>query len=611
MNGVLSPSPAIKSDIIKTRLCQQIDNLKKDIQQLLDNKKNISKEDVCEWSKIKQAKMSELKIITEKLKNLNKEERIQIKKKNEIVKVSKTIDNLEYAAAKKKNNAVAMDKAKREKELRNETREQYIKFQNIEKEYLEYDSKKLPGNLFLHKDILKIYGLCPFIEINIEEITCPEKEKITDQIYNKRMEWLKNQTDNGALYFELYDNLIRKTKCNKMYDNKLVLENSIYEFVKKVMTESQFEKYNNCIGFLEEYVKCSIKTKRIKERYNICINDLSILYSETSLEFHLYLSIKYNIHIVVNILKSTVLRGHNSKDVFFIKEQFDELVKNYKVELEEIENLELFIKNTLRNINTDLYAFLTDKQVFTTKLNNMNVIKTNNIVQVGKYFKRWSVLTKEEQIERFESFAHFYVDKNLVNTLLISKEDRDKMVDILFNILKSNFESKKMVYRDYIWNTSRGLIETIKILRYKKDTGFTLAFTKQMPSKDGQIKRQEIEIQKKMIQEQVLDLKEIESESKDSSVEKSISGSAEGSKKKISLRTIITKESEKIINEELLYFILGKNQNGVNEMRNEDKDAFCEKIKSKLKIKKLMLNDKAKIFKKYNEIFEVVKNNRN
>jgi hypothetical protein len=574
---------SVRQDIVKSHIIQQIENLKTDIQNLLDKKKSISNDEMGDWSINKNEKMSQLKILTEKLKEINKKERSELRMNNERNKLSKTIDNLEYGAAKKKNNYIAMDKAKREKELRNEAREQYIKFQNTEKIYLEYDCDKLPGNLFLHRDILKSYGLCPFIDIQFDEENERINKNLTEDTYNKRLRWLQSQSDSGKLYFNLYDDLIKKTKCKEMTDNKIVLEKLIYDFIKENITESQMNIYDDCIKFIEEYVNCSIKTKRIKERYKLFINDLSVLYSETLIEFHTYFSIKYNMHIVVNILKSNV----KQKDNFFngqIKEQSDDLINKYKIKLKEIEKDELFIKNTLRNVNTDLYSFLTDKHTFVNKLSNLNVIKTNSAVQVGKYFKRWSVLTKQEQIERFESFSHIYVDKYLVNTLIIEKEDRDKMVEILFDLLKTNFENKRMVYRDYVWNTTRGFIESVKILKYNKDTGFILEFTKQTPSKDGQLRKE---------QEQ----------------------GPEASKKnvpikKVSSRTIITKDSEKIINEELLYFILTRLQSGVDKIDQEDKDAFCEKIKIKLKVKKLMLNDKAKIYKKYDEIFEVVKNNK-
>jgi hypothetical protein len=628
----MANSSVRQGGIVKAHVIQQIDNLKTDIQNLLDKKNIISKDEIGDWSKLKNEKIKQLKVLTEKLKKINKDERLQIQRQNEITKVSKTIDNLEYASAKKKNNSVALDKAKREKELRNEAREQYTNFQKIEKTYLEYDSDKLPGNLFLHKDILKSYGLCPFIDIQFDEedknsiknqsddqtyefsddktdgsaidkVSCLTDGSAIDKVsvqqctYNKRLKWLSGQSDSGKLYYSLYDDLVNRIKCNEMISSKIVLENTIYDFIKQNITESLINIYDGCINFIEEYVNCNIKTKRIKERYNLFINDLSVLYSETSIEFHSYLSIRYNIHIVVNILK----RNTNVDDVtrlqgILIREKFDDLIKEYKIKVEEIERMNLFIKNTLRNINTDLYSFLTEKHTFVTKLSNTNVIKTNSVLQVGKYFKRWSVLTKQEQIERFESFAHFYVDKNLVNTLIIEKEERDKMVETLFDLLKTNFESKRMVYRDYVWNTTRGIIETVKILRYNKDTGFVLAFTKKMPSKDGQLVKQREQ------REQREQLSNVEIQSSDVSKCKST--------KKVSSRTIITKDSEKIINEELLFFILERIQNGVETIDNEDKDVFCEKIKIKLKVKKLMLNDKEKICKKYDEIFEIVKNNK-
>jgi len=582
---------SVRQDIVKSHIIQQIENLKTDIQNLLDKKKFISNDEMGDWSINKNEKMSQLKILTEKLKEINKKERSELRMNNERNKLSKVIDNLEYGAAKKKNNYIAMDKAKREKELRNEAREQYIKFQNMEKIYLEYDCDELPGNLFLHRDILKSYGLCPFIDIQFDEENERIDKNLTVDTYNKRLRWLQSQSDSGKLYFNLYDDLVKKTKCKEMTDNKIILEKLIYDFIKENITESQMNIYDDCIKFIEEYVNCSIKTKRIKERYKLFINDLSVLYSETLIEFHSYFSIKYNMHIVVNILKSNV----KQKDNFFngqIKEQSDDLINQYKIKLKEMEKDELFIKNTLRNVNTDLYSFLTDKQTFVNKLSNLNVIKTNSAVQVGKYFKRWSVLTKQEQIERFESFSHIYVDKYLVNTLIIEEDDRDKMVEILFDLLKTNLENKRMVYRDYVWNTTRGFIESVKILKYNKDTCFILEFTKQTPSKDGQLRKQQ---QQQQQQEQ-----EQEGEVSKKNVPT----------KKVSSRTIITKDSEKIINEELLYFILTRLQSGVDKIDQEDKDSFCEKIKIKLKVKKLMLNDKAKIHKKYDEIFEVVKNNK-
>ena len=110
----------VRQDIVKSHIIQQIENLKTDIQNLLDKKKFISNDEMGDWTINKNEKMSQLKILTEKLKEINKKERSELRMNNERNKLYKKIDNLEYGAAKKKNNHIAMDKAKREKELRNE-----------------------------------------------------------------------------------------------------------------------------------------------------------------------------------------------------------------------------------------------------------------------------------------------------------------------------------------------------------------------------------------------------------------------------------------------------------------------------------------------------------
>ena len=181
------------------------------------------------------------------------------------------------------------------------------------------------------------------------------------------------------------------------------------------------------------------------------------------------------------------------------------------------------------------------------------------------------------------SFSTYYIEKMLQNNTINTCE-KDQLVETLYNLLKNAHVSKQMIYRDFTWNTSLGIIDKIKILKYNKETGFELKFTKPLP-KEKNCK---------------------ETNSTNSTIDEIVS-----TKKKVSIRTIINKESEKIINEELLYFIL-KRLSIDNEKTNskENKDDFAERIKLKLKIKKLTVNDKLKIYNKYDEIYEVIKSNK-
>ena len=598
----------VQQSIVKTHLIRQIDNLKKDIQLLIDYKKTLeNKDDISKCNETKQTKMSQLNILTGKLKNIQKEERIFTQKQAELHLLSREIDNIKFGAAKKKNNQLAMEKAKSEKIKRDETRNQYLKYQMIEKKYLEYDSKILPGFLFLHYDVLNSYGLCPFIYTeNINTTTeTTETTETTNKLYQSRLQWLESQNDKGQIYMKLYDNLIKKEELNVLLQESQELEQSIYNFIKSILTPSQLDLYDNSVTFITEYTSCNIKTKRIKEKYKLLINNLSILYSETNIEFHTYLSLLFNTTFVINIINSNSnLKKDDSKDIFnkiLITESFTKYITQYKTNIENRENKQKYITNTIRNLNDNLSSFLTDRKTFLSK-QNIACFKSK-IFQQGKYFKRWILLTEEERLERFLSYSVYYVDK-LIENLVIKGEERDLFTDKLYTILKNALQSKTIIYRDFSWNTKRGIIENIKILKFTENKQFILNFTKRenKGAKADKERKKQLKLNK--------NTNETNETSKTNETNETNEEKTLILKKKVSVRTIITKETEKIINEELLHYILKKPNDNSDVPLKEDKESFTERIKLKLKIKKLTVNDKLKIYEKYDEIFTVIKNNR-
>ena len=88
--------------------------------------------------------------------------------------------------------------------------------------------------------------------------------------------------------------------------------------------------------------------------------------------------------------------------------------------------------NTLNNLKLDLYNYLTDKQNF---IKNENILsKKSSITQVGKYFEKWSSLSKEQKLERLESFSIYYIDKHLIESPILPlslSADLMKILDII------------------------------------------------------------------------------------------------------------------------------------------------------------------------------------
>jgi hypothetical protein len=586
-----------ESSYIKQHLLQQIDNLKTDIQNLIDNRKNLDKkEDIESYNALKQKHMGQLKSLNDKLKEIVRNERYESQKQNEISMLSKAIDNMEFGGAKKKNNRLAIDKAKQDKQQRDSIKMKYLEYQEAEKKYLQYDSKKYPGSLFLSKNILKSYGLCPYLDLDLNNLESIDK----DLLDKNRLSWLQEQSDNGSLFFDLYDDLIDKKNLIELRKTKLQYETDINDLLKQSLTDSQNEYLQKSIVFLEEYVNCMIKTKRIKEQFKIMINNISILFSETNLEIHSYLSIRFNITLVVNIIDSEKkISNFDRLQSSIIVENFNNHLEKYKTINESESKKEKYVTNTLNNLKLDLYNYLTDKQNF---IKNENILsKKSSVTQVGKYFDKWSSLSKEQKLERFESFSIYYIDKHLIETRLLDTSFRDTFANTLYNLLKDAFESKQLFYKNISWNIKKGVIDYVKILQYE-DKVFKLNVPDRTADK----------VTNDQTADKINDQTDKVNDQKDK-VENKINDQTDKAvkinTKKVSTKQIITKDTEKIINEDLLHFILKRIQSGVNEISEQDIETVLERIKIRLRVKKLSTKDTSYISDKYREIFEVVNNN--
>ena len=572
----------------KTHIVNQIDNLKIEIEKIINKKKSTSdKLEQIDLDNDKKKKMDRLKIQNDNLKEIYKQEKMLLQNKVELISANKQLDNLEFSQAKKRKNHIVMDQAKQAKQQRDETRNEYLKYLNSEKNYLEYDPKQLPGYLFFHTSILKTYGLCPYIEIEQNEQN-EQSKNLSDQVYDLRIDWLHSQSDKGTLYFNLYETLVNNKEINELSKQKNIIENNIYNFTKDTLSDSQFELYNDTDLSIKEYVDTVIKIKKLKERYKNSIHNLSILFSETSIEFHKYISLKYDYDIVINIMDSKQKTIDKIQSIIQ-NEHYQNMLNNFQVVDEDVSNKSKFNKNILKNLNMELYSYFSDKPKFITKYNNtyVNIIKKSTIVQTGKYFKKWSELENNEKLERFESYSNYYVEKLILNKT-IDENTNQESFEKLYDLLKTSFDNKTLSYKNYIWNIKRGVIENVKNLEYTETNEFVL---KPNVKKDIH--------------------PETETETNDNTNDNT-DILLPVKKKKISIRTIITKDIEKIINEELLHLILKRIDKKVFQENKitQEKDFFIEYIKNKLRIKKVTVNDKMRIFKIYDDILQVVQNNK-
>lgn len=470
--------------------------LKNEIQNIINKIEKLNnEEDKKELSELKQEKINKLNINI----NLIKE----YKQSKEFNKICSINDNKENSD----------DKKKEIKKNRENANNEYNLLKDIEKEYMEKDLENLPAFIFFEKDILDKYKLCPFIKF--------EDFDTKETMYEKRLNWLNKQQDSGKLYFNLYNNICCHSVENKLKEEIEKLEDFFHEVHENIFTKQQIETYNNILLFIDEWNNCKIKTKRIKEKFKIIINQLSLLIKETGLNIDKFLFEKYNLLIPVNNISD------NNNDYFL----YDEKVEEYNILKTKLKTNIKYVKNMTMNLKEMLFKYL-------YKNNNIN-----NEIQTGKYFKKWTQLLNQEKLDRIESFSKFYIYK-------LKKEANDMEIDLdtLNLLLKNNI--KNLIVK---WNIKLGIITCISNLKYKLNSN-----------------KIEFYIEEKKIKE----------------------------KKKSSFKTILNSSNQKIINEILLNFILN------NKTHNEID--FIEHVKEKLRLKRILKNDKNELLEKFNETLKII-----
>lgn len=450
---------------------------------------------------------------------------------NEISKVIRESDSLNYHRVKNKTNSSELMYDIKQK--REDAKNNFEKLKIIEMQYDEKEIKEIPGFLFFDKNIIDIYGICPFIELS-------------DTVYNDRQDWLINTYDKGLLYYDLYDKIVNKKSYNQIIANKQNLELEIERIHLDVLCEQQYILLQNIKESIIEYNSSETKNKKIKDKFKEVIRNTDSLFLNSGLQINTYLSEYYMVHIPNT--KALVEKDKLLSKIYYGKVQL------YKDINQEIQSSLRFISNTVVNLKQLLYEYL---------------YKKSNIkyVELGKFFKKWSLLNNDEKLDRYESFSENFINKYFVEPKLIDDNKINSITHSLKQLFIENYT--KIKYKSIKWNVNRGIIEQVFCLKYNN--------TKEQFNID--IKEEEIKQINKI-------------------------------KKPISIRTILNKDTNKIINEEILIFLiqLKKSKKKISENIKESKELIIEKIKLKLHLKRITIKDKTEIYKTFDEIYTVIMN---
>lgn len=531
-------------------LNKRISFLKNKIQEIITNSSSFKDKEQIDMLHIKkQEYMLELENAMKQLK-LYKSENA---KNKEIKKVMRTNDSIAYHKIKNKPNSAEL--LQEIKINREKAQKEFEEMVNIEKEF--YDKEKelcanIPGFLFFHKDIIDSYDICPYI-------------MLTDDVYNNRLNWLNNQKDNGKLYYDLYNKFINKVEHTSFLEKKSELTKFFCNIHEEYLSPANYELLQLTEVYIKDYISLAIKTKKLKDKFKIIINNISNIVIESGFNIDQYLSCHYGLYIPIN--KDKVSPKRDELNIY--NDIYNDKIIEYKNLLESIENSEKYLYQMCNNLKQDLYQYIYN-QIHT---------KNKSISQDGKYFKKWSKLTDDEKLDRYYSFIEFYIKKYVAEPGLINIDDIEISINCVKKLIDENFN--KIKFKNIKWNIKKGVIEKIYSLKFKEeDKSFYIITQKDHDN----TKEEQDKIKAKKIS---------------------------------SKKALINKETEKIINEELVIYILYlKNNNKLNSP-NVSKDIkikllkqeFLEKIKHKLHVKRITGNDKIEINNKFDEIYSIIINN--
>ena len=300
-----------------------------------------------------------------------------------------------------------------------ENTRQLQKKQQLDKhnEYLEIldtfnknDSKLFPGKLLLHFD---------------KKCTCIDS---TDQ---EKIDWL-TQYKYLEKYKDMYSRIYKTSKLNILEQKIKDLKTSVGNEIDSLLTPKQECVYYDVLQLIKDYKESSTRTKKSKELYNCIVELLGGIVKVSGIHLHIFLGFSYALGSIQS--KDTILTVALNDNIRRITELQD------SIDLEQ-----LYIKNTFRNLDKELFTFIQRPKVIVSKYTGIN----------------WSKLDLEQQHDCFEKYSRTFCEKYSIPL----------QNDTLYTKLVDSYKQKTLVYRCIKWDKSKGQITEIRGLSFDNNVG--------------------------------------------------------------------------------------------------------------------------------------------
>lgn len=295
-------------------------------------------------------------------------------------------------------------------------KELHEKRRDLIENYNQRDNQDYPAWTFLLKEVKTEYGTCPFLNL-----------LDPDTVINRKS-WLESRFDGGVIYRKAIARFANPDALPSQEIIILELKNTIIDYVTEFVRE-----ISDLVESTRNLKNTTSRTKKTKVLWEELKSTFDKIYLGTGISLELYMK-----H-VKGIVVAEVIRTGNPDP-------------NFNDFILRLVSLETLYKNE--------HSLVTmRKQEAETDLVDL-IERKFQIEQLGKYFKRWGLLTEHQKEERFLSYAEYITrQKGLVPSF----------AQTTYDYIVENIQAKKIRPSDIKWVLKSGIVEEIVSLTIEGD----------------------------------------------------------------------------------------------------------------------------------------------
>lgn len=312
--------------------------------------------------------------------------------------------------------------------------------QKVVADYEETDDPDFPAWIFCTQDLLNAYGMCPHL--------APETQ-------SHRRQWLDSTHDKGQLFTSVKNRLVHKQNLLSLESQVESDRTALTEYVLATIQSADIDFEGNPIEYvasnIQKYKQTKHRKKSLRDEHQVVLQFVDKVLDVCGINLTKYLSIVLDITVRYRIPNTVTLDP-----------QYELLCETFSQRQNQRQN--------------ELNYILKQRQDAVKRLAQC-IDQGFALQQTGRYFKKWTLLTKEQQSERITSFALWYCRECGLSS---------DLTKVLQDFLLQSIGEKKLKVSSIKWTSKSGVIESIDGLSWNGQI-FELASTATSRSKTKKV----------------------------------------------------------------------------------------------------------------------------